>query len=83
MQKRIMQIIIGSIIFNAFFTVAWAILIPITLKTGLKDSLPYLVMVSLWANFASHLAGAVAGLMAWHEYREKKESECTSESGLW
>jgi hypothetical protein len=75
MQKKIMQIIIGSIFFNAIFTLIWAIMMPITLRTGLKDSLPYLITVSLWANFASHLAGAVAGLMAWWEYREKENNK--------
>jgi hypothetical protein len=76
MQKRIMQIIIGSIVFNAVFTGIWMVMMPISIKTGLKDSVPFLVIVSLWANFASHMAGAIAGLMAWWEYKEKRRTKC-------
>lgn len=31
--------------------------IPVALVTGLKDSTPYLVLLSLWALVSGHLAG--------------------------
>jgi hypothetical protein len=56
--------------FNAILTGVWLAMTPITLATGLKDSIPYLVFISIWALFASHLAGAVAGLLAVWEVRK-------------
>lgn len=29
--------------------ILWAIMIPVTVLTGLKDSIPFLVAISLWA----------------------------------
>lgn len=36
----------------------WAALVPISLLTGLKESLPFIVFVSLYANIASELSAA-------------------------
>lgn len=41
-------------------TVFFALQIPIALMTELKDSVPYLVTLSLWALVASHWAAAEA-----------------------
>jgi hypothetical protein len=48
--------------FNGFFAVFWLIMIPIAVKTGLKESVPFLVFISLWALFGAHLAAFIAGL---------------------
>ena len=42
--------------------VFFAIQIPLALMTELKDSVPYLVFLSLWALVGTHLAGASAEL---------------------
>jgi len=42
--------------FHAACTILFMIQIPIALLTGLKDSVPYLVFLSLWALVASHWA---------------------------
>lgn len=42
--------------------VFFAVQIPLALFTGLKDSVPYLVFLSLWALVGTHLAGASAEL---------------------
>lgn len=42
--------------FHAAATVFFLVQIPIALFTGLKDSVPYLVGISLWALVASHWA---------------------------
>jgi len=54
-------------------TVVFVILIPISLMTGLKDSVPYLVFLSLWALVAGHAAG-YQGVRA-EIQAGKKESE--------
>ena len=72
--KTIIRLTIWFMVFNSLFTVIWFAMIPISIQTGLKDSVPYLVMVSLWANFVGHLSGVVAGLVAIYEYKSNKES---------
>lgn len=42
---------------HAVATVVFLVQIPVALLTGLKDSVPYLVFLSLWALVAAHLAG--------------------------
>lgn len=46
---------------NGWLTIFWILNIPIVFVLGWEASVPYLVIVSLWANIASHLAGWVAG----------------------
>ncbi len=42
--------------FHLYATIFFALQIPVALFTPLKDSLPYLVFLSLWALVASHWA---------------------------
>ncbi len=42
--------------FHGVSTMLFVVMIPISLMTTLKDSLPYLVFLSLWALVASHWA---------------------------
>lgn len=37
-------------------TVAWALMIPVSILTGLKNSLPYLVALSVYALAVGHFA---------------------------
>lgn len=52
----------GRRIMHAVFAVLFAIQIPIALITGLKQSVPYLVFLSLWALVASHWAAYEASV---------------------
>ena len=40
--------------FHAAITVLWIIMIPISVFTALKDSVPFLVFLSLWALVGAH-----------------------------
>lgn len=40
--------------FHAVATVVWVVMIPISILTGLKDSVPFLVFISLWALVGAH-----------------------------
>lgn len=42
--------------FHLAATIAWAGLIPVAIVTSLKDSVPFLVSISLWALSAGHWA---------------------------
>jgi len=46
----------GMRLVHGVLTLAWAVMMPIALLSGLKNSLPFIVLISLWANFASHWA---------------------------
>lgn len=46
--------------FHYFMTVMFAVLIPVSLVTGLKESISFLVFLSLWALVASHWSAAEA-----------------------
>lgn len=46
---------------NGWLTVFWIAMVPLALLTSLKTSLLFVVLISLWANIASHFAGWVAG----------------------
>lgn len=69
-ELRVRRLNLAMLAFNVVLTVVWLAMIPVTLATGLKDSIPYLVFISIWALFASHLAGAVAGMLAAWEVRQ-------------
>ena len=40
--------------FHAAATVVWFVMIPVSIFTGLKDSVPFLVAISLWALVGAH-----------------------------
>lgn len=42
--------------FHGWSTVVWAILIPLTVVTGLKESITWIAMMSVWANFVGHFS---------------------------
>jgi hypothetical protein len=42
--------------FHGWMTVAWGLLIPITVFTGLKGSIVWIAMMSVWANFVGHFS---------------------------
>ena len=56
----------------AFWTAAWAVLMPITLLTFLSTSIPWLQFMSLFANFASCGTALVA---AWSYFRARSADE--------
>ena len=41
---------------NLFLTVAWGVMLPIAIVTGLWKSVAFISVVSIYANFVSHLA---------------------------
>lgn len=49
---------------NGWLVIAWLTMIPVTLASGLKNSLPFLVGISLWALVAAHWAAWQAGVVA-------------------
>jgi hypothetical protein len=46
---------------NGWATLAWLALLPVALATGLKNSLPFIVAVSIYANVVGHFSAWVAG----------------------
>lgn len=58
--------------FHAVMTVLWLALIPISILTPLKDSLIWIVLMSAWANFASHFSAWQATRV---EVRQKEEED--------
>lgn len=56
--------------FHAGMTILWIVMIPIAVLTPLKDSVPFLVFLSLWALVGSHWG-------AWQAVRAEEESENT------
>jgi len=49
--------------FHGAATLGWAVMIPVSMATGLRNSVPYLVGISVWALVAGH-AAAYAGARA-------------------
>jgi hypothetical protein len=47
-----------SFALNIFLCILWACMIPVTLLTSLKSSVPFLIAISLYALAVSHLASA-------------------------
>lgn len=41
---------------HGWMTVAWAVMLPISILTGLKNSVPYLVGLSVYALMVGHFA---------------------------
>jgi hypothetical protein len=57
--------------FHAWMTLTWALAIPISVLTDLKTSIAWVVLMSAWANFASHFS-------AWQSARvEVRQEEAT------
>jgi len=42
--------------FHGWLTIFWAVMLPISLITGLKNSLPYIVGLSVYALMGTHFA---------------------------
>ena len=42
--------------FHGWLTVVWGALIPITIFTGLKTSIFWIALMSVWANFVGHFS---------------------------
>lgn len=53
-----------QIALNMLLGTVFLVLIPIALITGLKESVPFLVFLSLWALVAAHWSGALAAWAA-------------------
>lgn len=47
---------------NATLALLWTIMLPVTLLSGLKASIPYLAAISVYALMVGHLTGAIAAL---------------------
>lgn len=53
-----------QIVLNTVLAVFFVIMIPLSLISGLKRSVPFLVFLSLWALVAGHWSAALAALAA-------------------
>jgi hypothetical protein len=53
---------------HAGLTIAWTVMIPVSVFTDLKNSVPFLVIISLWALVGAHWA-------AWQGVRAEEESQ--------
>lgn len=53
-----------QIVMNSVFAVVFLAMIPVTIVTGLKNSVPFLVAISLWALVAAHWSSALAAYAA-------------------
>ena len=42
--------------FHGWMTLAWGVLIPVTVLTGLKGSIIWIALMSVWANFVGHFS---------------------------
>jgi len=42
--------------FHGWMTLCWGALIPITIFTGLKGSIIWIALMSVWANFVGHFS---------------------------
>lgn len=47
---------------NMVFAILWMIMLPVTLESGLKSSVPFVAAISIYALFLGHLTGALAAL---------------------
>lgn len=46
---------------HGWLTVVWAAMIPVSVLTGLRNSVPYLVMLSVYALMVGHFSSWQAG----------------------
>lgn len=56
--------------FHAAVTILWLVMIPVSVFTGLKQSVPFLVFLSLWALVAGHWS-------AWQAARAESSANST------
>jgi hypothetical protein len=42
--------------FHGWMTLAWGMLVPVTVLTGLKGSIVWIALMSVWANFVGHFS---------------------------
>ncbi|MCW2724288.1 MAG: hypothetical protein JWN35_1209 [Frankiales bacterium] len=42
--------------FHGWMTLSWGLLIPVTVFTGLKGSIIWIALMSVWANFVGHFS---------------------------
>lgn len=63
------KLVMSCLVFNAVNMLIWAIMTPISMITPLRDSVPYIVGVSVWALFSSSFVGAVS---CWVALQEEK-----------
>jgi len=47
---------------NVVLGLLWTLMVPVTLLTSLKTSVPFVAAISLYALMASHFVGAIAAL---------------------
>ena len=47
---------------NMIFAGLWIAMLPVTLATGLKSSVPFVAAISIYALFLGHFTGALAAL---------------------
>ena len=60
--------------FHGWMTLAWGLAIPITVFSGLKSSLVWIALMSVWANFVGHFS-------SWQAARvEVKQDEAMEET---
>lgn len=65
-----------QVAFNGAAMVGWLVMVPITLLVEpLRNAILYVALMSVWANFATHLGGWISALVnvkaeAIHEHAE-------------
>lgn len=69
-QKVVKRIATGMLVFQAITFTFWLTMIYPSL-TSWRESIPWLVFMSVWANVAAHAGGLVAAIMNW--ISEKRE----------
>lgn len=47
---------------NLILAGLWMAMLPVTLETGLKSSVPFVAAISIYALFLGHFVGAIAAL---------------------
>lgn len=62
------------LVFNACQAVLWLVMIPVSLETGLKRSVPFLVFLSVWALEVGAIAATVAGMAALRAEQQAEDS---------
>lgn len=61
--------------FHGVMTLAWGALIPITVLTGLKGSIVWIALMSVWANFVGHFSSWQAARV---EVKQDEEIDATA-----
>lgn len=63
--------------FHGWMTLGWGILIPITILTGLKGSIIWIALMSVWANFVGHFSSWQAARV---EVKQDEQMDETAKS---